>query len=84
MHAAGDLRVEHVSVRRQLDDVSMTARPGEVVGLAGLAGAGQHALLDVVSGITRPRQGTIRLPNGAAGPAPVPGGGGPGRGPGDR
>jgi ABC-type sugar transport system ATPase subunit len=68
MHAAGDLRVEHVSVRRQLDDVSMTARPGEVVGLAGLAGAGQHALLDVVSGITRPRQGTIRLPSGAPGP----------------
>jgi ABC-type sugar transport system ATPase subunit len=66
--AAGDLLVEHVSVRRQLDDVSMTARPGEVVGLAGLAGAGQHALLDVVSGITRPRQGTIRLPSGAPGP----------------
>jgi ABC-type sugar transport system ATPase subunit len=68
MPAAGDLLVEHVSVRRQLDDVSMTARPGEVVGLAGLAGAGQHALLDVVSGITRPRQGTIRLPSGAPGP----------------
>jgi ABC-type sugar transport system ATPase subunit len=66
--AAGDLLVEHVSVRRQLDDVSLTARPGEVVGLAGLAGAGQHALLDVVSGITRPRQGTIRLPSGAPGP----------------
>jgi ABC-type sugar transport system ATPase subunit len=66
--AAGDLRVEHVSVRRQLDDVSLTARPGEVVGLAGLAGAGQHALLDVVCGVTRPRQGTIRLPSGAPGP----------------
>jgi ABC-type sugar transport system ATPase subunit len=68
MRAAGDLRVEHVSVRRQLDDVSLTARPGEVVGLAGLAGAGQHALLDVVSGLSRPRQGTVRLPSGAAGP----------------
>ena len=66
--APGELRVEHVRVRRQLDDVSLTARPGEVVGLAGLAGAGQHALLDVVSGITRPRQGTIRLPSGAPGP----------------
>ncbi len=68
MHAAGDLRIEHVSVRRQLDDVSLTARPGEVVGLAGLAGAGQHALLDVVSGLSRPRQGTVRLPSGAAAP----------------
>jgi ABC-type sugar transport system ATPase subunit len=68
MHAAGDLRVEHVSVRRQLDDVSLTARPGEVVGLAGLAGAGQHALLDVVSGLSRPRQGAVRLPSGAPGP----------------
>jgi ABC-type sugar transport system ATPase subunit len=66
--AAGDLVVEHVSVRRQLDDVSLTARPGEVVGLAGLAGAGQLALLNVVSGLIRPRQGTIRLPSGAPGP----------------
>jgi ABC-type sugar transport system ATPase subunit len=66
--AAGDLRVEHVSVRRRLDDVSLTARPGEVVGLAGLAGAGQHALLDVVCGLSRPRRGTVQLPSGAACP----------------
>jgi ABC-type sugar transport system ATPase subunit len=66
MHATGDLRVEHVSVRRQLDDVSLTARPGEVVGLAGLAGAGQRVLLDVVCGLRRFRDGTVRLPSGAA------------------
>lgn len=65
---AGDLRVEHVSVRRQLDDVSLTAQPGQVIGLAGLAGAGQHTLLDVVSGIRRPRHGTVLLPNGTATP----------------
>jgi ABC-type sugar transport system ATPase subunit len=68
MRAAGDLRVEHVSVRRRLDDVSLTARPGEVVGLAGLAGAGQRALLDVVRGLSRPRRGTVRLPSGAVCP----------------
>ena len=68
MFAAGDLRLGHVSVRRQLDDVSLTARPGEIVGLAGLAGAGQHAVLDIVCGAGRARQGTVRLPNGAPGP----------------
>jgi ABC-type sugar transport system ATPase subunit len=67
-HAAGDVTLEHVSVRRQLDDVSLAARPGEIVGLAGLAGAGQHAVLDVVCGLTRPRQGSVRLPSGAPGP----------------
>jgi ABC-type sugar transport system ATPase subunit len=66
--AAADLTLEHVSVRRQLDDVSLAARPGEIVGLAGLAGAGQHAVLDIVCGLTRPRQGTVRLPSGAPGP----------------
>ena len=68
MRAAGDLTFEHVSVRRQLDDVSLAARPGEIVGLAGLAGAGQHAVLDIVCGLTRPREGTVRLPGGAPGP----------------
>jgi ABC-type sugar transport system ATPase subunit len=68
MHAAGVLHIEHVSVRRQLDDVSLTAQPGQVVGLAGLAGAGQQAVLDVICGLTRQRHGTVRLPNGAPGP----------------
>jgi ABC-type uncharacterized transport system ATPase subunit len=75
MRAAGDLRVEHVSVRRRLDDVSLTARPGEVVGLAGLAGAGARAQP------AAPRHGPAAERRRV--PSPVPPGGCPGRGPGD-
>jgi ABC-type sugar transport system ATPase subunit len=38
--------------------------PGEIVGLAGVAGAGHHAVLELVSGLTRPSSGTVTLPSG--------------------
>lgn len=44
-----------------LQDVSFTARAGEVIGLAGLAGSGQQTLLRVCAGQRHPDGGTISL-----------------------
>ena len=42
---------------------------GEVVGLAGVAGAGHHAVLELVSGLRRADGGEVVLPNGRPVPA---------------
>jgi ABC-type branched-subunit amino acid transport system ATPase component len=44
-----------------LQQVSLVARPHEVVGLIGSNGAGKSTLLDVVSGFVRPSAGHVRL-----------------------
>jgi simple sugar transport system ATP-binding protein len=46
---------------RRLSDVSLTLRPGEVLGLAGVAGNGQSELLDLLAGIEAPQEGVIRI-----------------------
>ena len=48
---------------------SLVAREGEVVGIAGLAGAGTDALIEVLFGMRRPTAGTIALPSGKGAPA---------------
>ncbi len=58
------LLVKHVScVDRQgatvLDDVSFTARSGEILGIAGIAGSGQRELLEAIAGLQHLTQGDI-------------------------
>jgi ABC-type sugar transport system ATPase subunit len=62
------LAFQQVSVDNQLFDVSFEARPGEVVGLAGLEGSGVTAPFDLLFGKSRQRQGEIRLPSGGRTP----------------
>ncbi|HET6213599.1 MAG TPA: sugar ABC transporter ATP-binding protein [Micromonosporaceae bacterium] len=61
----GALVVDRITVPGVLDEVSLTARVGEIVGLAGVVGAGHQALLQVISGVRTAARGTLRLPGGA-------------------
>jgi ABC-type sugar transport system ATPase subunit len=67
----GALTVSGVTVPGVLDDVRLTAAVGEIVGLAGVAGAGHQALLDVIAGV-RHATGTLQLPGAAGRPGAPP------------
>lgn len=45
----------------KLEDVSFTLKEGEILGLAGLMGAGRTELLETVFGIATKRSGTVKL-----------------------
>jgi ABC-type sugar transport system ATPase subunit len=65
---AEELRLEGVTVSDRLHDVSLSASPGEIVGLAGIAGAGHSTVVELVSGQRRAEHGSVLLP----GRRPVP------------
>jgi len=68
-HAAGKARleVEDLSLPTTnpfgtaLSDIRLLLRGGEVLGIAGVSGNGQHELMQVLSGERRPGTGSIRL-----------------------
>jgi ribose transport system ATP-binding protein len=63
-HPAGRveaLRLERVSCRPLVHDVSLSLCYGEIVGLAGLKGAGRSELAQAVFGLTRMDRGTLLL-----------------------
>jgi ABC-type sugar transport system ATPase subunit len=60
------LSIDAVTVPRRLRSVSLRARGGEIVGVAGLQGAGHDAVLDLICGRLRPGSGVVRLPNGTS------------------
>ena len=45
---------------KKLDDVSFTARSGEILGVAGIAGSGQKELLEAIAGLYPIAKGSIR------------------------
>lgn len=55
-----DLHVYYGSIRA-LDGISFQVNPGELVALIGSNGAGKSTTLKTISGLLRPRQGTIRF-----------------------
>jgi ABC-type sugar transport system ATPase subunit len=61
--ADGDvlLELDRVSAGRQLRDISMTVRAGEIVGIGGVAGAGQPELSQVIFGAIPMTSGQMRL-----------------------
>ncbi|CAN5486307.1 ribose ABC transporter ATP-binding protein RbsA [soil metagenome] len=67
-HGREPMHVEALSVGSGLVDVTFDARPGEIVGLAGLAGSGIGLLLGVLFGNRRASSGSVRYPDG--GPLP--------------
>ncbi len=48
---------------KMLDDVSFTARSGEIFGIAGIAGSGQRELLEAIAGLQKLNEGSILYHN---------------------
>jgi len=65
-NAANDvaLRVEHLTRGTRVRDVSFAVHRGEILGLAGLVGAGRTETLRAIVGADRPDAGTIRRGDG--------------------
>ena len=54
-----DLAVADAAGRRVVDGVSLTVRPGEIVGIAGVEGNGQTELVEAIAGLARVRGGQV-------------------------
>ena len=61
--APGEIRLEvcGLSQTGRFQDISFTLRAGEIVGMAGLVGAGRSEVADAVFGIERPTAGTMTV-----------------------
>ncbi len=55
------LAVEHLGRPGEFDDVSFELHSGEILGIAGLVGAGRSELVNAIAGATRATTGTICL-----------------------
>ena len=55
------LTVSHLSSAGRFDDISFTVRAGEVVGIAGLVGAGRTELVRAIAGADRYDSGTVAV-----------------------
>jgi ABC-type sugar transport system ATPase subunit len=60
----GRLELRGAAVQGALEPLTLHVRSGEIVGLAGVAGAGHLTVLELISGLRRPDGGSVRLPNG--------------------
>jgi ABC-type uncharacterized transport system ATPase subunit len=65
--AVRDAVIRRPDGRRVLDGCTLTVRPGEIVGVAGVAGNGQRALADLLSSLERLDAGSVEVDG-----APVP------------
>lgn len=55
------LQVEGLRKRGQFEDISFEVRAGEIVGMAGLVGAGRTEVARAIFGITSPDGGAVRI-----------------------
>lgn len=58
-----NLTVKDIEGVKKLDDVSFTARSGEILGIAGIAGSGQKELLEAIAGLAPVASGEISFIN---------------------
>ena len=57
------MEVSHLSQPGVFEDISFNVRKGEILGFAGLVGAGRTEILSAVAGLTVPKGGEIRVEN---------------------
>lgn len=55
------LEIADLTARGQFEGVSLSVRPGEILGLAGLQGSGRNALAHALGGATRIDSGEVRV-----------------------
>ncbi len=55
------LEVEGLGEPGLIEDISLAVRPGEILGIAGLMGAGRTELARILFGLDRHRHGSVRL-----------------------
>lgn len=55
------LRVEHLSRRGEYQDISLTLRQGEILGIGGLLDSGKSALGKGIAGVVAPDRGTVAI-----------------------
>jgi ABC-type sugar transport system ATPase subunit len=67
------LRLIDFTIRGEVENVHLTVRPGEIVGLAGLEGAGVLPILEVLFGQRKADSGKVLLSGGRPAPRSVPG-----------
>jgi ABC-type sugar transport system ATPase subunit len=58
---AAALRVRGLTMPRGFADIDLEVAPGEIVGLAGLVGAGRSELLEALFGLHRPTAGAVEV-----------------------
>ena len=66
---AQGLTIDSVTVDGEVSDLTFTAAPGDVIGLAGLDGSGTTAILDALFGLKPLASGRVILPGGGSAPA---------------
>jgi ABC-type sugar transport system ATPase subunit len=70
-HEGDGLRLSGIQVAGRIRHASFQARPGEVLGVAGLEGSGVQTILEVLFGAIHPDAGEVILPGGSHGPRSV-------------
>jgi simple sugar transport system ATP-binding protein len=55
------LEAEHIGIPGKVENVSLAVKRGELLGFAGLLGSGRTETAEMLFGVTRPAQGTVKL-----------------------